>query len=137
MNECCCEITVLDAFSKISVQKSLLGHIKVTKQHAESIGIRAVIDAGANQSTRSDPKGYIDTVRPRVIIASINRGLGQHGIVKGDVLTHFNGEQFGGTASEIMEIIASKSAGEVLTFVFNADDAVAEALKRRSIILDK
>ena len=69
-------------------------------QHAESIGIRAVIDAGANRSTKSDPRGYIDTVRPRVVVALINRGLGYHGIVKGDVITHFNGEEFGGTASE-------------------------------------
>eukprot|EP00579_Thalassiosira_antarctica_P009583 CAMPEP_0201911678 /NCGR_PEP_ID=MMETSP0903-20130614/2547_1 /ASSEMBLY_ACC=CAM_ASM_000552 /TAXON_ID=420261 /ORGANISM="Thalassiosira antarctica, Strain CCMP982" /LENGTH=484 /DNA_ID=CAMNT_0048446447 /DNA_START=96 /DNA_END=1547 /DNA_ORIENTATION=- len=123
--------TILDAFSKITVNKSLLGHITVTKQHAESSGIRRVIDAG---SPKSNGKGYIDTEKPRVIIASINRDLGQQGVVKGDVVSHFNGEPFMGTASELTELIDNRYEGEVLTFAFNADGAVAEALKRRSTL---
>lgn len=128
--------TVVDAFSKISVNKSLLGHITVKKQHAESMGIRHVIDAGNNpKSPRSNGKGYIDTPRPRVLVASISRELGRQGIAKGDVVTHFNGEAFSATASELKAFIEKRFEGEVMTFVFNADNAVAEALKRRSMIV--
>lgn len=124
--------TVLDAFSKITVTKSLLGNnITVTKQPAEHAGIRHVIDQG---SPKSRGKGYIDTYKPRVIVASISRDLGQQGVVKGDVLSHFNGELFSGTASELTELLDGRFEGEVFTLVFNADSAVAEALKRRSMI---
>lgn len=123
--------TVLDAYTKITVTKSLLGHITVTKQPVESIGVQCVIDAG---SPKSKGKGYIDTYRARVLISSINRDLGQQGIVKGDVVSHINGEPFKGTADELKEFVESRFEGEVLTFGFNADDAVAEALKRRAMI---
>merc|ERR1712127_9241 len=115
--------TVLDAFSKITVTKSLLGgHVNVTKQPAENGRVQCVIDAG---SPKPKGKGYIDTYKPRVIIASINRDLGQQGVVKGDVVSHFNGEPFIGTASELAEAVDSRFEGEVFTFVLNADGAVA------------
>lgn len=128
--------TVLDAFSKITVSKSLLGNITISKQHAESGGVRRVIDAVSARLPRSNGKGYIDSARPRVIVASINREMGHQGVVRGDVVTHFNGEEFQGTASEQTELTSNRYEGEVLTFVFNADAAVAEALKRRSMISD-
>jgi len=123
--------TILDAFSKITVTKSLLGHTTVAKQPLENSGVQSVIDAG---SLKSKGKGYIDTYKPRVLVASINRDLGQQGIVKGDVVSHFNGEPFIGTATELSELIDSRFEGEILTIVFNADNAVAEALKRRSMV---
>jgi len=123
--------TILDAFSKITVTKSLLGHITVAKQPLENSGVQSVIDAG---SLKSKGKGYIDTYKSRVLVASINRDLGQQGIVKGDVVSHFNGEPFIGTATELSELIDSRFEGEILTIVFNADNAVAEALKRRSMV---
>ena len=128
--------TVLDAYSKIMVTKSLLGNIHITKHHAESVGVRQVIQAGEPKSSKSKGKGYIDIQRPRVLIASINREFGQQGVVNGDVVTHFDGEAFMGSASELTEIIQNRFEGELLTFVFNADSAVAEALKRRSMIAD-
>ena len=45
----------------------------------------------------------------------------------------FNGEPFTGTALELEKVIADSYEGEVLTFAFNDDSAVEEALKRRSI----
>lgn len=140
--------TVLDAYSKITVHKSLLGHVTIAKQHAESGGIRRVIDAGMPKSPRSNGrngyfksspprsngKGYIDTPKERVLVASINREMGRQGVVKGDVVTHFNGEEFKGTACQLMDLIHDRYEGEMLTFVLNADAAVAEALRRRSII---
>ena len=127
--------TVLDAYSKITVSKSLLGKISISKQHAESSGIRRVIDAGSSDNSKTKGKGYIDIERPRVIIASINKEMGRQGVVKGDVVSHFNGEEFNGTAAELKELIdTSRYEGEVLTFALNADAAVAEALRRRSMI---
>lgn len=127
--------SILDAYSKIVVSKSFpMGHITVTKNHAENPGVRRVIDAGSPKSSQTNRLGIIDTEKPRVIITSINRELGQQGIVKGDVVSHFNGEPFMGTASELMELILSQKEGEMLTFVFNGDDAVAKALKRRFML---
>ncbi len=130
--------TVLDAFSKITVNRGLLGgKVTVTKQHAESHGISRVIDAGSPKSSRSRGKGYIDTERSRVIVASVSSEIGMQGVVKGDVVTHFNGEEFEGDAQELTELLSDRYEGEVLTFVFNADAAVAEALRRRSLISDQ
>ena len=128
--------TVLDAYSKITVRSSLLSSkVTISKQHAESSGIRRVIDAGSSDNSKTKGKGYIDIERPRVIIASINKEMGRQGVVKGDVVSHFNGEQFNGTAAELKELIdTSRYEGEVLTFALNADAAVAEALRRRSLI---
>lgn len=139
--------TVLDAFSKITVSTSLLGTITISKQHAESSGVSRILDVtcvGSNKKsprckgkgTRHRGRGHIDTVRPRVIVASINREMGHQGVVKGDVVTHFNGEEFKGNAKELTELTKERYEGEVLTFVFNADAAVTEALKRRSMIAD-
>ena len=60
--------------------------------------------------------------------------MGQKGIVNGDVLTHVNGEEYKGTADELRKLLDSVQEGEMLTFAFNCDQAVAEALKRRSMI---
>ena len=130
--------TVLDAYSKITVRTSLLSSkITISKEHAESSGIRRVIDAGSSDNSKTNGKGCIDIERPRVIIASINKEMGRQGVVKGDVVSHFNGEEFKGTAAELKELIdTSRYEGEVLTFALNADAAVAEALRRRSLISD-
>jgi hypothetical protein len=127
--------TVMDAFSKITVTKWLSGNYNITKQHAVSSGVIRIIDVGTSPFKSSKGVGYIDVVRPRVLVASIGREIGQHGIVKGDVVTHFNGEEFKGNATELTELIKERKEGEVLTFVFNADAAVAEALKRRAVII--
>ena len=124
---------VIDAFAKITVYKPFLGStMQIKKQHAESIGIRCVLNAGPAGSPRRSSKIDVDT--PRVLVASINREMGQKGIVNGDVLTHVNGEEYKGTADELRKLLDSVQEGEMLTFAFNCDQAVAEALKRRSMI---
>ncbi|KAL7540786.1 hypothetical protein ACHAWF_006802 [Thalassiosira exigua] len=128
--------TVLDAFTKISVSTSLLGNVSVTKQHAESAGIHRIINAGATRHSKSSGKGYIDIPSPRVVVASIDREMGRQCVVKGDVVTHFNGEPYTGTARDLSNMIENGYEGEVLTLVFNADAVVAEALKRRALVSD-
>lgn len=123
--------TVLDAYCKIYVKKSLLGNVSVTKQHGQSKGIRSIVDVG---SSKPNGKGQIDTSRPRVIVASISAEGGQQGIMVGDVVTHINGSQFHGSACDLVQDINSRSEGEILTFAFNADAAVSEALRRRWLL---
>jgi len=123
--------TVLDAFCKISVTRSLLGHVSVTKQHGQSKGIRSIVDVG---SSKPNGKGQIDTSRPRVLVASISAEGGQQGIMVGDVVSHVNGSEFYGSACDLVKKINSRSEGELLTFAFNADAAVAEALRRRWLL---
>jgi len=62
--------------------------------------------------------------------------MGRQGIVAGDVGTYFNDEEFLGTAHDREEAIGNRYEGEVLTFVFNANEAVAGALRSRSMILE-
>ena len=129
--------TVLDAFTKLTVTKCLLrNEYKIMRQALAGNGIRRVIDID-DTSKHHDGKGYIDTFRPRVIVAGIGRELGRQGVCKGDVLTHFNGEEFKGDAVAFTKLIQTlHTGGEVeFTFVFNADAAVAEALRRRAMIL--
>lgn len=124
--------TVLDAYCKISVTKSLLGHVSVKKQHGQSKGIRSIVDVGSH---KPNGKGQIDTSRPRVIVASISAEGGRQGIMVGDVVTHLNGSQFHGSACDLVQDINSRSdSSELLTFAFNADAAVAEALRRRWLL---
>ncbi|KAL7433334.1 hypothetical protein ACHAXM_006003 [Skeletonema potamos] len=123
--------TVLDAFCKISVTRSLLGHVSVTKQHGQSRGIRNIVNVG---SSKPNGMGQIDTSRPRVIVASISAEGGQQGIMVGDVVSHVNGSEFYGSACDLVRKINSRSEGELLTFAFNADAAVAEALRRRWLL---
>jgi len=122
--------TVIDAFCKISVTKSLLGRVSVKKQHGQSKGIRSIVDVG---SSKPNGKGQIDTSTPRVIVASISAEGGKQGIMVGDVVSHINGSQFYGSACDLVQKINS-SDGELLTFAFNADAAVAEALRRRWLL---
>jgi hypothetical protein len=129
--------TVLDAFTKLTVTKCLLRNdYKIMRQALAGSGIRRVIDVD-DTSKHHDGKGYIDTVRPRVIVAAIGRELGRQGVCKGDVLTHFNGEEFKGDAVSFTKLIQTlyTGVGVEFTFVFNADAAVAEALRRRAMIL--
>ncbi|KAL3801979.1 hypothetical protein HJC23_010323 [Cyclotella cryptica] len=120
--------SVQDAFSRITVNKGLLGKFHVKKHYSETPGIRKIIDAC---SAKHNGKGIIDIVRPRVIVASLTREAGMQGIVAGDVVSHINGDEFTGTADELRALIAGSEEGSLMTFAFNADKAVAEALRRR------
>lgn len=122
--------SVQDAFSRITVNKGLLGNIHVKKHYSETPGIRKIIDAC---SAKHNGKGIIDIVRPRVIVASVTREAGMQGIVAGDVVSHINGDEFTGTADEMRQLIAGSEGGRLMNFAFNADKAVAEALRRRSL----
>ena len=123
--------SVQDAFSRIIVNKSLLGgKIQIKKQYAETPGIRRIIDAN---SAKHNGKGIIDIERPRVVVSSVAKEAGMQGVSSGDVVSHINGDEFLGTADDLRGLIGETVDGTTMTFAFNADQAVAEALRRRSL----
>jgi hypothetical protein len=122
--------SVQDAFSRITVHKGLFGKPRVSKQYTETPGIRRIIDAF---SAKHDGKGIIDVCRSRVIVSSVTREAGMQGVVAGDVVSHINGDEFTGTADELRTMISEFEEGRTVTIAFNADKAVAEALRRRSL----
>jgi hypothetical protein len=123
--------SVKDAFYRVTVSKGLLlGKFHIKKHYTETPGSRKIIDAC---SAKHNGKGIIDIERPRVLVASVTREAGIQGVVAGDVVSHINGDEFLGSADELREVIALMEEGRMMTFAFNADKAVAEALRRRSL----
>ncbi|KAL3792624.1 hypothetical protein ACHAWO_008785 [Cyclotella atomus] len=122
--------SVQDAFSRITVHKGLLGKTHVKKHYSETPGIRRTID---QFSAKHDGKGIIDVSRSRVLVSSVSREAGMQGVVAGDVVSHINGDEFLGTADDLRTMINEFEEGRTVTFAFNADKAVAEALRRRSL----
>ena len=123
--------SVLDAFCKITVMGGGKKDIVVEKKICENVGVVNILEGAGD-----DAEDWIDTERNRVLVASVRSEAGRQGVLKGDVVTHFNGEEFEGTAEELnaaIEAHAERSNG-VFTLVLNAEPSVAEALKRRSMI---
>ena len=71
-----------------------------------------------------------------MIVGSVRGQAGKSGIMRGDVVTHVNGEAFGGDASMLNSLLARAyeehgDDGEVM-MVVNAEECTAEALRLRS-----
>jgi hypothetical protein len=122
--------SVIDAFCKITVTGGT--DPIVTKKIVENVGVINILDGAGD-----DTGDWIGPEKNRVLVASVRSEAGRQGVLKGDVVTHFNGEEFEGTAEELDEAIraqADRSENGTFTLVLNAEPSVAEALKRRSII---
>jgi enoyl reductase-like protein len=121
---------VIDAFCKISVTGGK--NPVVTKKMCENVGVVNILESGGD-----DTDDWIDTENNRVLVASVRSEAGRQGVLKGDVVTHFNGELFDGTAADLDAVIkaqAERSGNGMFTLVLNAESSVAEALRRRSMI---
>jgi predicted Fe-Mo cluster-binding NifX family protein len=74
----------------------------------------------------------------RVLVASVRGQAGKCGIMKGDVITHVNGEEFTGTANDLRSVLirAYEEQGHdgIVMLVVNAEECTAEALRLRSRI---
>ena len=119
--------TVLDAFCKINI--GLLNI--VTKQTPRHHGVRHILN--------SDGPVRVDTEKRRVLVASVLGDCGRQGVMKGDVVTHVNGKSFEGDAEELVAMIqsyAAESSNGRVQLVLNAERAIAEALKLRSLAAD-
>lgn len=118
--------SIVDAFSKITISSSG-ENFHVSKKVVENVGVNNILDG-----VGEDIGNRIETERGRVLVASVRGQAGRQGVLKGDVVTHFNGEEFDGTAQELVEAI-SKCNG-TFTLVCNAEQSIAEALKRRAMV---
>ena len=78
---------------------------------------------------------------PRVLVASVQGEAGRKGVMKGDVVTHVDGEEFHGTVDNLLELLFTKvSIGgsqhtHHVELILNAEHSVAEALWRRAIVM--
>lgn len=129
--------TVADAYTKITVGG--VGLLGIGKERAPRVSKRAppvtnkgvinVLSEGINPDDTDHIRDRIDVPGGRVLVASVRNEAGRRGVVKGDVVTHLNGEAFSGTARELAEEMGR--SGPRVNLVLNAERSVAEALRRR------
>ena len=122
--------SVMDAFTKITITSNG-DDVLVTKKSNESPGVLNVVH-GVDDFTQQ-----IDMDKERVLVASVSSQGGRQGVLKGDVVTHFNGEEFDGTAQDLdaaIQASADRSESGTFSLILNADRPVAEALKRRAMV---
>jgi len=129
--------TVMDAYSKISISGSKKK--KITRKRTENKAVFRVLNGGINDTNCGDAR--IEEPRSRVLVASVKNEGGSKGVMKGDVVTHLNGEELGGmTAAELVEELRKHTmtdcANSTFRLVLNAELSTAEALRRRAMIED-
>eukprot|EP00957_Ditylum_brightwellii_P117156 8934740-Ditylum_brightwellii.AAC.1 len=127
----------MDAYSKISISGSKKK--KITRKRTENKTVFRVLNGGINDTNCGDAR--IEEPRSRVLVASVKNEGGSKGVMKGDVVTHLNGEELGGmTAAELVEELRKHAmtdcANSTFRLVLNAELSTAEALRRRAMIED-
>lgn len=125
--------TLVDAFTKTSI--GFRGSIQ--RKQPKHKGVYRILNMDANDDSFSNPR--IDVDRPRVLVSSVKTKAGRQGVVKGDVITHINGEEFHGTKADFKQTIRSIAERGVrgpLELILNAEKATVEVLKRRAAIMD-
>lgn len=119
--------TVIDAYSKLTIGFNQ----HVSQRKASHSGVQNILGGG---EVRIDFPN-----QPRVLLAGVTKEMGQQGATKGDVLTHIQDQDVSGkTVAEIRQLLSDKELDPFtgkLSLVFNAEKSVAEALKRRSMVM--
>eukprot|EP00978_Attheya_sp_CCMP212_P030654 scaffold113525_cov46-Attheya_sp.AAC.2 len=129
--------TVMDAFTKITIKGR--EHRVKKKAPLQNPGVIHVLSScmGPCTSFEVATDARIDVEQDRVLVAEIHSEGGGQGVMKGDVVTHLNGSEFHGTASDLVQAISELAPHEkTFTLVLNAEPSIAEALKRRSYITE-
>lgn len=109
------------------------------KNPVEKIGVKKILEVGEREDrgeTRQE-RGELPASRTqRVLVGSVRGQAGKSGIMKGDVVTHVNGEVFTGDAAELNTLLvnAYEEQGKdgVIMIVVNAEACTAEALRLRA-----
>lgn len=140
--------TVMDAYSKISIGF----RNQVTQRRPNNINVgnslgtekslvnSASLACAAGLCMTNDQFDANDIFialpgQPRALISDTGH-IGKLGAVRGDVLTHVDGESVAGKkASEVMGIIKAKPVSEFIMLTLNAEFSVASALKRRAAVI--
>ena len=138
--------SVADAFARarIGPQKSNRKSMEVQKRvsttnPAELMSINRILKVGEDEAREKKEQDNITAVRSqRVLVANIRGQAGKSGIMKGDVVTHINGEVFTGKAADLnsmlIKMYEEQGRDGVVMIVVNADECTAEALRLRSRI---
>lgn len=106
------------------------------KNPVEQIAVKKIISIGEREQRQ---RGLEPSQRcHRVLVGAVRGQAGKSGIMKGDVVTHVNGEVFTGTADELNSFLVNsfeQQGGDgTVTIVVNAEVCTAEALRLRSKI---
>ena len=126
--------TLRDAFCKITVTAvhSCRSTCPYRVGHQAAHG--SITHKGVNRILDSDGPVRIDVQHPRVVVAAV---LEQGGIMKGDVVTHVNGQVWEGSAAELQERLNELYRDDEATSIhlaLNCSVAVAQVLKQRSLV---
>ena len=142
--------TVMDAYSKISIG---FGN-KVTQRRPRNINVGKILGTEQNvvksaavgcalglcTSSVDDYGDYNDIYialpgKSRVLISHTGH-IGKLGAVRGDVVTHLDGEDIcGKKGAEVLEMIKGKGAQKCIMLTLNAELSVADALRRRALAI--
>uniref|UniRef100_A0A7S4AVL3 RING-type domain-containing protein n=1 Tax=Pseudo-nitzschia australis TaxID=44445 RepID=A0A7S4AVL3_9STRA len=144
--------TVMDAYSKISIGFGT----KIIQQRPNNINVESIL--GNKQSyvesaalgcaiglcmISDEDYGDANDVyialpgQARVVISCTGR-IGKLGAVRGDVLTHVDGESVvNKKVTEVLDIIQAKKGQGFTMLTLNAEFSVADALKRRAIAISE
>ena len=140
--------SIADAFARARIgpsksdRKTMEVQKRVTTANpAEKMSINRILKVGEEeaQENQQQDDDFVPVVRTqRVLVANIRGQAGKSGIMKGDVVTHVNGEVFTGTAADLNALLVNmyeeQGRDGVVMIVVNADECTAEALRLRSRI---
>ncbi len=118
--------TVIDAYSKLTIGFNQF----VSQRKATHSGIRNIL--GDCEVRIELPHQH------RVLLASVTKEMGKQGAMRGDVITHIQGQEISRkTAAELRQILSQTEPDDTgkLCLVLNAERSVAEALKRRAMVM--
>ena len=130
--------SVADAFARAKIgTQSGDQHIVLTRvgptNPVEQMGVRNIISLGERERRQ---EGLPPARVRRVLVGSVRGQAGKSGIMKGDVVTHINGEMFMGDAAELNALLIKEYEDQgrdgVVMIVVNADVCTSEALRLRS-----
>jgi hypothetical protein len=135
--------TVADAFARARIgpvpgnRNRLQVQKRVSpKNPVEIIGVKNILAMGDNDDRGERLENILPVRFQRVLVGSVRGQAGKSGIMKGDVVTHVNGEAFTGNSDELNALLvnAYEEQGNdgVVTIVVNAEACTAEALCLRS-----
>ena len=134
--------TVLDAYTRLNItaaSRRSSQKWKITKKaQTQHPGVFYVLSQGQYQHHY----GHVTMLAAsteRVLVASVQGHAGRQGVMKGDVVTHIDGQvlEAGTTVDALIEMLQTKKNADQKTFdmVLNAEASIAEALKRRAKVM--
>lgn len=141
----------MDAYSKISIgfgnkvtqrrpNNINIGNILGTEQNimkSAAVGCALGLCMSRDDSNCGDYNDiYIALPGKSRVLISHTGHIGKLGAVRGDVLTHVDGEEVTGkNVDEVLEIIKGNGVQGFVMLTLNAELSVADALKRRALAI--